>query len=63
MEAADSDENLYPLRDFLAGNPGYNTLFIHIPVGGSEKIIRTETGINTVEAFNNCAGVAEAWRE
>jgi DNA polymerase-3 subunit alpha len=66
---ADRDENLYPLRDYLTGNPGPRAVFIHVPVSGGEKIIRTVTGIGTVlegeslGALNDCAGVAEVWRE
>ncbi|MDR2133683.1 MAG: DNA polymerase III subunit alpha [Treponema sp.] len=68
-EALDRDENLYPLRDCLAGSPGACTVFIHVPVQGGERVIRTATGLGTVseteipEALGRCAGVAEAWRE
>jgi DNA polymerase-3 subunit alpha len=66
---ADRDESLYPLRDYLAGNPGPCTVFIHVPVNGGEKIVRTATGIGTATeseslgALNNCAGVSRVWRE
>jgi DNA polymerase-3 subunit alpha len=68
-EALDRDENLYPLRDYLAGSPGPCGVFIHVPVSGGERVIRTATGLGTVpetavpEELGRCAGVAEAWRE
>ena len=62
-DAAGRDETLYPLRDLLAGNPGGNPVFIHVPAGAIEKIIRTTGGAMAVDALKNCAGVAEVWRE
>jgi len=64
-EAA-NEENLNLLRDYLAENSGSFSMLIHIPVSGSEKIIRSSTGIN-MTAYNildnikkyEC--VAEAW--
>ncbi|MCL2066126.1 MAG: DNA polymerase III subunit alpha [Treponema sp.] len=61
--AADCDETLVPLRDFITGNPGTNTVFIHIPLNGGDKIIKTASGIKSTEDFKRCFGVAEAWRE
>jgi DNA polymerase-3 subunit alpha len=69
QDAADRDESLLPLRDYLAGNPGPWPLFIHVIAGGGEKVIRTVTGIGgaavpeSLEVLKSCAGVAEAWRE
>jgi DNA polymerase-3 subunit alpha len=69
QEAFDQDESIYPLRDYLTGNPGPCAVFIHVPVDGGERIVRTVTGIGTVSeseplaALGNCAGVAEVWRE
>ena len=67
QEAFERDEGIYPLRDYLAGNPGPCTVFIHIPVSGGEKIVRAVTGIGAVSergaVLDNCAGVAEVWRE
>jgi DNA polymerase-3 subunit alpha len=68
-EALDRDEGIYPLRDYLAENPGSCTVFIHVPVSSGEKIIRTVTGIGTVVErdslgeLSGCAGVARVWRE
>jgi DNA polymerase-3 subunit alpha len=68
-EALDRDEGLYPLRDYLAGSPGACTVFIHVPVSGGERVIRTTSGLGAVsetavpDALVRCAGVAEAWRE
>ena len=68
-EALERDEDIYPLRDYLTENPGSWTVFIHVPLGGGEKVIRTATGIGGVfegtslDALNGCAGVAEVWRE
>jgi DNA polymerase-3 subunit alpha len=65
--AADNDETLYPLRDYLAGNSGRCPVYIHLQTGAGEKVIRTATGVATEigppQALENCAVVAEAWRE
>jgi DNA polymerase-3 subunit alpha len=67
--AAEQDENLYPLRDFLAQNSGPCPVFIHVGLNNGEKIIRTVTGLASIMegeslgALKNCAGVAEVWRE
>ena len=67
--AAERDETLYPLRDYLAENPGPCPVFIHILRPDGETIVRTATGIGAaaeiehVSALNSCAGVAEAWQE
>ncbi|MDR2476963.1 MAG: DNA polymerase III subunit alpha [Treponema sp.] len=67
--AAERDETLYPLRDYLAENPGPCPVFIHIVRPDGETIVRTATGIGAaseiehVSALNNCGGVAEAWQE
>ncbi|MDR1319479.1 MAG: DNA polymerase III subunit alpha [Treponema sp.] len=68
-EALDRDENLYPLRDYLAGSPGPCAVFIHVPVSEGEQVIRTVTGLGAApettvpDALGRCAGVAEVWRE
>ncbi|MDR0323121.1 MAG: DNA polymerase III subunit alpha, partial [Treponema sp.] len=67
-DAADSDENLLPFRDFLAENPGSCSLFIHIPVSDGEKTVRIFSGINIsgniniINEFKNHKCVAEVWR-
>ncbi|GHV94851.1 DNA-directed DNA polymerase [Spirochaetia bacterium] len=69
QEAASRDENLFPLRDYLAGNPGDYPVYIHMQVGGGEKVIRTVTGIGVASTgeslaiLKSCDVVAEAWRE
>jgi len=68
-EAADHEEGLYPLRDYLFENSGSCSVFIHIPVAGGESVVRTATQISSsaegwaLEAIGMCAGVAEVWRE
>ena len=68
--AADSEENLFSLREYLAGNSGSNAVFIHVPVQGGERVLRTITGIEIMNAddINSTIGevkrikcVAEAW--
>jgi DNA polymerase-3 subunit alpha len=68
QDATGRDEMLYPLRDYLAQNPGSCPVFIHIPVSGAEKIVRAATGIGALEGealvmLNSCAGVSQAWKE
>ena len=58
-EAADRDEGIYPLRDYIAGNPGSCPVFIHIDA----KIMRVSTGINPEADMAGCAGVTEVWKE
>ena len=68
--AASRDEGIYPLRNYLAGNPGPCPVFIHIYTSGdTEKIIRTTGGLS-IEAqkealgvLEGCTGVAKAWKE
>jgi DNA polymerase-3 subunit alpha len=67
-EAADSCENLFPLRDYLAENPGSCSMFIHVPVTDGEKTVRTYSGINfsgninLIEELKSNKCVAEVWR-
>ena len=66
--AADSDDNLFPLRDYLAENSGSCSMFIHVPVTNGEKTIRIHSGINfpgninLIEELKNNKCVAEVWR-
>lgn len=66
---ADTEESLYPLRDYLFENSGPCTVFIHVPVPGGESVVKTANQISTaadsraLEAIGMCAGVAEVWRE
>ncbi|MDR0457345.1 MAG: hypothetical protein LBH20_11770, partial [Treponema sp.] len=61
-EAADRDEGIYPLRNYILGNPGPCPVFIHISANG-EKIIRTTAGISSEAELKDCAGVVETWKE
>jgi len=66
--AAESEENLSPLRDYLAENSGSCTIYIHVPVTGGEKVIRTITGIalsnnDEIGKIKNINFVSEVWRK
>ncbi|MDR1901182.1 MAG: DNA polymerase III subunit alpha [Treponema sp.] len=67
--AAQSDENLYPIRNYLTGNPGSCTVFIHVPLAEGEAVIRTTTefkaaaGAGQIGDLRHCAGVAMVWGE
>ncbi|MDR2111435.1 MAG: DNA polymerase III subunit alpha, partial [Spirochaetaceae bacterium] len=69
QNAADREETLYPLRDYLFENSGPCSVFIHVPGSGGETVIRTTTQIsaagdeNYMGALTHCAGVAEVWGE
>jgi DNA polymerase-3 subunit alpha len=66
--AVQQEAGLFPLRDYLAGNPGPCSVFIHVPVTGGEAVIRTATQMSAaadsahLEAITTCAGVADVWR-
>jgi DNA polymerase-3 subunit alpha len=66
--AADSEENLFPLRDYLAENSGSCSMFIHVPVTDGEKTIRIHSGINfsgnvnVIDELKSNKCVAEVWR-
>ena len=67
--AAENEKNLFSLRDFLAENIGPCLTFIHIPVQGGEKTVRTFSGINItgniniIDELQNNKCVAEVWRK
>jgi hypothetical protein len=61
-DAANRDEGLFPLRNYLLGNPGPCPVFIHISADG-EKIIRAAAGISNTAKLTDCAGVVETWKE
>jgi hypothetical protein len=63
MEGASRDEGIYPLQNYILGNPGPCKVFIHIPTGGGEKIIRLNAGISLETKIENCTGVVKAWKE
>jgi len=68
--AADRDETMFPLRNYLAGHPGPCPVFIHVPISGDvNKTIRVDGGLS-IEAekealgvLEGCIGVAKAWKE
>jgi DNA polymerase-3 subunit alpha len=66
-QAAESEKNLYPLRDFLLGNPGPAQVFIHIPAGENETVIRTAAQLSAaadkehLAALEAYEAVAEVW--
>ncbi|MDR2618789.1 MAG: DNA polymerase III subunit alpha, partial [Treponema sp.] len=71
-EAAEKEEALLPLLDYVRLNPGPCSLLIHVPVfqGSSENgrmretVIRTAMGISgsaSLGDLSRCAAVAEAW--
>jgi DNA polymerase-3 subunit alpha len=68
-EAAEREENLFPLRDHLFSAAGPCSVFIHVPISGDEAVIRTASQISTsadascIEALRLCEGVAEVWPE
>jgi DNA polymerase-3 subunit alpha len=68
-DAAQKEENLYPLRDHLFEHSGTCAVFIHIPVPGGESVVRTATQITSsadqwaLESIGMLPGVAEVWRE
>jgi DNA polymerase-3 subunit alpha len=67
--AAEQDENLYPLRDYLLDNPGPCAVFIHVPGSGGETVIRTATQLSAagdasrLDALTRCSAVAQVWGE
>jgi len=66
--AADNNDELNKLRDYLADNSGSGTLYIHIPLTDGEKKIRAKNGLDIVnmddimEGLKNCSSVDEVWR-
>jgi DNA polymerase-3 subunit alpha len=67
--AADRDENLFPLRNYLGANHGPCPVFIHLSAGDGEKTICANAGINldaekeTLGVLKGCTGVKEVWTE
>ncbi|MCL2044235.1 MAG: DNA polymerase III subunit alpha [Treponema sp.] len=67
-DAAECDDNILPLRNYLAMNPGPCPVFIHIP-DENEQIIRSESGLSleaekeAVGVLEGCRGVLKAWKE
>jgi DNA polymerase-3 subunit alpha len=66
--AAETEENLYPLRDYLFRNSGPCSVFIHVPGSEGETVIRTASQISApsnaecLDTLKNFAAVAEVWR-
>jgi DNA polymerase-3 subunit alpha len=67
--AAEREENLFSLRDYLYGASGPCPVFIHVPLTEEELVIRAASQIGAspdascLEALALCAGVAEVWPE
>jgi DNA polymerase-3 subunit alpha len=67
QNAAEREETLYPLRDYLVENPGPCSVFIHVPTSGGETVIRTTTQLSAaantpvIDALTRCEGVVEVW--
>jgi DNA polymerase-3 subunit alpha len=67
--AAEREENLSSLRDYLYGASGPCPVFIHVPITEDELVIRAASQIGAsvdascIEALALCAGVAEVWPE
>jgi DNA polymerase-3 subunit alpha len=65
--AADNEENLIPLRDYLAENTGSCIIFLHIPVSGKERVVRAFSGVeisggDVMEEIKKCKCVDKVWR-
>jgi DNA polymerase-3 subunit alpha len=69
QKAAEREETLYPLRDYLVDNPGPCSVFIHVPSAEGETVIRTTTQLSAaandpaIDGLTHCAGVAKVWCE
>jgi len=66
--AANNSGELNQLRDYLADNSGFCPVFIHIPVQGTEKVIRAVSGLDCdkedlIEGLYKCNCVARVWRK
>jgi DNA polymerase-3 subunit alpha len=67
QSAAEREETLYPLRDYLVENPGSCSVFIHVPGTGGETVIRTTTQLSAaadapvIDALTHCEGVDKVW--
>jgi DNA polymerase-3 subunit alpha len=68
-DAASSEENLTPLRDYLYGASGACQVFIHVPLDKGEAVVHTTTAISApadeagMEAIRKCGVAAEVWRK
>jgi len=47
QKAAKNESDLYPLRDYLIDHPGPALVFIHVPVGAENNVVKEETIIRT----------------
>jgi DNA polymerase-3 subunit alpha len=67
QSAAEKDESIFPLRDYLCGNSGPCSVYIHLPLPEGETVIRTTSQIGArvdteyIDALTHCAGVAKVW--
>jgi len=64
-DAADRDETIHPLRNYLIGNQGPCPVYIHV----GEKTIKTNKGLSleaekeVLGVLEGCIGVAQSWKE
>ena len=64
--AAENEDTLYSLRNFLAANPGLSTVYIHVPVPQGETVIRTANQIKPDPAASELQRwpeIANIWEE
>jgi DNA polymerase-3 subunit alpha len=67
--ASENKKDMLELRDYLAENSGANTIYIHIPVNGEEKVIKAVSGLDmsgngyVLEGLKQCKSVENAWRK
>jgi DNA polymerase-3 subunit alpha len=65
--AAEQEETLFPLRDYLYGASGPCQVYIHLNLSEGERVIRTTTQMGaaataeSIDALTHCAGVAKVW--
>ena len=68
-DAVEKEENLFPLRDYLAENTGSCSMFLHIPINDGEKVVRIYSGINytgninVINELENNVCVEKVWRK
>jgi DNA polymerase-3 subunit alpha len=67
-DAAETEEGLFQLRDYMAENTGDCPVFIHVTVSGGEKIVRSNTGIvfsgdGEIDKIREIKNVLEVWRK
>jgi DNA polymerase-3 subunit alpha len=61
--AAENEEILYPLRDYLLENPGLCPIYIHVPDPPGETVILSanKTNAAAMDTLSSHAPIAESW--